>query len=811
MRPGVLSPIAAAAATAAASSSSSSSSYSTSSPANPSSPSSSSSSPSITHSRPHRPSALSPSAPFTSAHPARHDNDDDDDDDDTSMTLADNEGVDWDEQGEDDDDDEAEEENHDDASLCYGHTHTHPHSHPHLHPHPLAHHHQPSPAQLAFFDHEGNYVSDDDMSDDDMSDGSGAPLVNFLEVANILTNHMDMDLSSDSGDYGHYHYDDDDDDESLSNGDDGDVTQELGDGSDTGAHNPLAVNVEMPSPSLFFSPPTHLDLASIISQAIAQPAFDTTAQTGQHAAGIEDEAFAAWFEGTHPVALTNPNPNMLGPSNYRLVDFLHHWARQARSLPGTARVIGRCPWPAKINEMATKEVKHVQYADLHGDLCDIQGIDWEALGVTRKEARERRLNTYKNYTNMELSDRWAPNLPDIDIPRKESYFRFRRMDMMSNVHLTHFQLRNVLGIASRTRAFYPGLNSVYQLNPLSGESQAVIKLGQGSGAKVTTLDAEHGVLVAGTFGGEYILRHLDSDEPEEEANACHDGVITNNASGITNHVQIHQPRGSSAPVAAFASNDWSFRVLDLTTEKWLSETTFDFPLNCTALSPDRRLRVMVGDNYNVLITAAESTLSSGKPEIIQQLTGHRDFGFACAWADDGWTLATGFQDRAIKIWDARWWAGRSGLGAPVCTVRTEMAGARSLRFSPIGSGKRVLVAAEEADFINIIDGQTFRSKQTVDIFGEIGGISFSNDGGSLSVLCSDRTRGGLIEFERCDIERQTTGWDLDEGQQSIRPNRRGQVGSYDWPQSHFTEEKRIKETPTRRRRRAAWVDNLKPF
>jgi len=382
------------------------------------------------------------------------------------------------------------------------------------------------------------------------------------------------------------------------------------------------------------------------------------------------------------------------------------------------------------------------------------------------------------------------------------------MDIRHDVNLSHFQLRNVLAAASRTRVFYPGTEAVHQFNPVSGESQAVMKLGDTPGSQISTLAAQHGILIAGCFNGEYILRHLNSDEPESVG--CHDGVITTNISGITNHVQIHETRGSPTPLAAFASNDMFFRVLDIASETWLSREKFPFPLNCTALSPDRRLRVMVGDDLNVLITAAESTLSGGRPEILQSLSGHRDYGFSCDWADDGWTVATGFQDKSIKIWDARRWTDSSGLSTPVCTLRAEMAGVRSLRFSPIGSGKRVLAAAEEADFINIIDAQTFRSKQTVDIFGEIGGISFMNDGEDLEVLCCDHTRGGLLQLERCGGW-QEVAWTSDEESAIHRDSRWRQSPSCDWERSVFAENRRIGELGSRKRRKRVMVDGLDPF
>ncbi|KAK4128219.1 WD40 repeat-like protein, partial [Parathielavia appendiculata] len=491
----------------------------------------------------------------------------------------------------------------------------------------------------------------------------------------------------------------------------------------------------------------------------------------------------------YQISVSNPNPTTIGPSNLGLTDFLRHWARQSRILQGMAR--GICPWPAKINSLETSQAASVEYEDLEGDECDLQGVDWEDIGVTRRDARERRLLTYSNYVNLPGSDRWTPNLPDVALPRSESFFRFRRMDIRQNIHLAHFQLRHVFATSSRSRVFYPSIGAVQQFNPLSGHGRAIMRLSDAPASQISTLATGHGVLIAGGFGGEYILRHLDSGEPEDAA--CHEGVITSSISGITNHIDVHQARTSSVPLAAFASNDNVLRVLDVNTETWLSQETHDFAPNCTATSPDGRLRVMVGDTLDVVITAAESRLSgSGEPDITHRLSGHRDYGFACDWADDGWTIATAFQDKTVKIWDARRLTDSAGNAASLCTIRSEMAGVRSLRFSPVGSGRRVLVAAEEADFVNVIDARTFRSKQTIDVFGELGGISFENAGQDLMVLCCDRTRGGILQLERC-------GQGLEEEDR-------------DWPRSVFTEGRRFRESASRRRRKAAALDvEVDPF
>ena len=377
------------------------------------------------------------------------------------------------------------------------------------------------------------------------------------------------------------------------------------------------------------------------------------------------------------------------------------------------------------------------------------------------------------------------------------------MDFKSNINLSHFQLRNILATTSRTKVFYPGTGAVHQFNPITGKTRVVMKLGDTQGSHVSTMAAGHGVLIAGSFNGEYTLRHMDSDEPE--SSACHLGIVTSNQSGITNHAQVYQDRNSNKPLVGFASNDAVFRVMDITTEKWLSHEAYDFPLNCTAVSPDRRLRVAVGDHTNVFITTTESSLGGGKPQVLQELSGHRDHGFSCAWADDGWTVATGFQDKAIKIWDARRWTDNSGISRPVCTIRAEMAGVRNLQFSPIGSGKRVLVAAEEADYINIIDAQNFRSKQTIDVFAEIGGVSFTNNGQDLTALCYDPRRGGLLQLERCGM-----GQMMDDYRYFGRQHMEESTDA-DWPRSEFTDEKRIKDDVAWRTQRRAALAELKPF
>ncbi len=250
--------------------------------------------------------------------------------------------------------------------------------------------------------------------------------------------------------------------------------------------------------------------------------------------------------------------------------------------------------------------------------------------------------------------------------------------------------------------------------------------------KISTLAAGHGVLIAGGFGGEYAMKSLSSDFDSKHM----EGLVTDHDNGITNHIHTIFDRVSGVPQAIFASNDCCIRTLDCSTNTFIKEHKHHWAVNCTATSPDGRLRVVVGDTRHAYICNADT----GRPMV--KLRNHRDFGFACAWADDGIHVATGNQDATVQIWDARMWS------HPLQIIASEIAGVRSLRFSPVGGGKRVLLMAEPADIISVVDAESFESKQRFDVFGEIGGISFTPDGSEFFVANTDRKFGGIMEYER---------------------------------------------------------------
>ncbi|KAH6689129.1 hypothetical protein F5X68DRAFT_77626 [Plectosphaerella plurivora] len=541
-----------------------------------------------------------------------------------------------------------------------------------------------------------------------------------------------------------------------------------------------------------FEPPQQLQAQFIPIAPAPPPGFQA-----------QGDASAADFQPPQPPPVSNPHFGPLSPDNLDLMDFLAYWARLGNFSQRMRYLPTRVPHITRVAEEAVRKRSTIHFDDLLGDEMDSQGVNWKLMGISRGEARERRQLTYKNYVNKPGSDRWRHTMPDSQVPNTENYFRFSRMDVRQNVHLSHFQLRNLLAVSGQTHAFYPGRRAVHRLNPLTGQNEVAMNLSDISHPQISTLDAGCGVVVAGLFTGEYCMRGIHLADKGHVR-----GQITTSAtSGITNHLQIHQGRSSDGARVAFSSNDQGYRVMDVTTGQFILDTWYSFPMNCSAVSADRRLRVLVGDSYESLIVSADTG------EVVQQLRGHRDYGFACDWSDDGWTVATAAQDRGIKIWDARRWTDTNGRSTPLTTIRTEMAGARGLRFSPVGSGPRVLVATEEADNINIIDAQTYRRKQMYDIFGEIGGVEFSDEGRTLNILCCDRTRGGLVQLDRYDYGPCWADEDDGRGVGSEWRDPHSRRLRYDPELGGFTDGpptrgRASKPSPKRRR---LYLDGLEPF
>ncbi|KAL8723465.1 MAG: hypothetical protein Q9181_007280 [Wetmoreana brouardii] len=456
------------------------------------------------------------------------------------------------------------------------------------------------------------------------------------------------------------------------------------------------------------------------------------------------ECLRFWREG-HALQQRNPDHHHSKPEHFcRLTDAEIHRGMRARRRD------------------------KVTIRDLRQEKCDFQGIDWTMMNVSRREVRNVRRKTYLNLANLitsypqaQVFNHWqlfssSPyfNLEgrrgaNTDIADTEEYFLFSQMHLRYPVCIPHFQLRHVVSASSKNAVFFlkPGAEEdepqttgshISRMNPELEHNDYVVNSANCCDSdapkmqKIHTLTAKNGVLVAGGLQGDYAYRTLSAPPGSPFTS----GMITLSHCSSTNHVHTFLDRRNGLPQAVFSSNDYHVRTLDCTTNKFTAHHNHVKAVNCTATSPDTRLRLVVRDAKHSLIVEADTGKRVGK------LTGHNDFGFACDWADDGIHMATGAQDGIVQIYDMRQWR------EPIRTLLTELGGVRTLAFSPAAGGKQMLVMAESADFVHVVDGTAFDKKQTFDVFGEIAGVTFEPDGEKFFVGVGDPEVGGLMEFER---------------------------------------------------------------
>lgn len=425
--------------------------------------------------------------------------------------------------------------------------------------------------------------------------------------------------------------------------------------------------------------------------------------------------------------------------NLTIDEFIQRWMIQTNFIYDGSHAESRLP--AQIRPlskmMSWKPALGIERPPNHKrNFYDLQQIPWrEILKVKRSTARHLRDTWYTSYHNLDYTRMGSAKR----LPADETYFREKSMHTAHTASIEHFQLRNLMSVPAYNTVHFGSRSKVHAWTPEIDEFRCLIDLSRPdpdsgflSAVKISSMKSAHGLTMAGGFCGEYALHSSNSEGSGAK------GLVTPDFNdGITNHIDIIPSRTGSSPICVFASNDRHLRILDCETNIFLSDQELSRPINCTATSPDSRLRVVIGDSPEAWVIEADT----GRP--VHPLRGHRDFGFACAWSPDMRHIATSNQDKTLIIWDARTWK-------PLETIDSDVAGYRSLRFSPVGGGPRTLLCCEPADRISIVDAQLFQSRQVHDFFGEIGGADYAPDGGSVWVANTDPHFGGFMQYERCE-------------------------------------------------------------
>lgn len=379
---------------------------------------------------------------------------------------------------------------------------------------------------------------------------------------------------------------------------------------------------------------------------------------------------------------------------------------------------------------------------------DMQGLNWAALQTNRSRARLARKMLYP------LRYSWTPPISydERSLFRQQHMYAFKGFYGQHKAEHSHGQLRNVLAARSRNDIFYAARSKIMHTSlSCPTYTNVVLDFGgastnpnQAQNTEITTIAVSHltdfdgyysdAVLVTGGLRGEYSVLNLNSAQGE----APTEGFVTTAEECETTHVHVLGHRRTSALGAVFCSNDSKVRVLDIETNSWLAEFGYQYQINCAATSPDGRLRAIVGDTCETLITDAE------RGDVLFQTRQHTGFGFACAWADDGWHVATGSEDGKVVVYDARRW------DVPLAALACEMSCARSLHFTMSNRGGPALVVAESDDIVSVYDTMNWHNKQTMDFFGSVVGVAPVDNGQELIVANGDKTVGGLMVFDRRD-------------------------------------------------------------
>ncbi|CAD5186988.1 unnamed protein product [Musa acuminata subsp. malaccensis] len=372
---------------------------------------------------------------------------------------------------------------------------------------------------------------------------------------------------------------------------------------------------------------------------------------------------------------------------------------------------------------------------------DIQGIPWDRLNFSREDYRRTRLEQYKNYENVQNSG--VESEKDCKPTEKEGvYYDFRRNSRSVRSTILHFQLRNLVWATSKHDVYLMSHYSLVHWSAVTRNKYEVLNLAghvaprqkhpgnltEGfSQTQVSTLAVKDKLLVAGGFQGEIICKYLD----REGISFCCRATYDDNA--ITNAIEIYNSSSGALHFMA-SNNDSGVRDFDMEKFQLCKHFHFDWPVNHTSLSPDGKLLVVVGDNPEGAL------IDSCTGKTVQILGGHLDFSFASAWNPDGYTIATGNQDKTCRVWDVR------NLSKSLAVLRGNLGAIRSIRFTSDG---QFMAMAEPADFVHIFDVRSgYKERQELDFFGEISGISFSPDAEALFIGVWDRSYGSLLQYNR---------------------------------------------------------------
>lgn len=358
--------------------------------------------------------------------------------------------------------------------------------------------------------------------------------------------------------------------------------------------------------------------------------------------------------------------------------------------------------------------------------------------------------------------------------------RFVQTTRQVRCSVNHFQLRNLVWAPSAHDVYLLQENGVVHWDAVTRTRRCVVDLSGAtpglSRVQVSTVTAGAGLLLAGGFDGELVAATTDGT-------VLASGRLASSGA-ITTGLAVYEQDASHGPSFITCSNDAVVRTFDAASlaapahSKSGAGSTFSsgtggggmvsgsvnthhlpWAANHVSRQPrGGRLLAVAGDHSSALLLDATGGDTGGRGDrsravapAVASLVGHTDDCFATAWAPNGVVVATGSQDGTARLWDIRRPTTALGVvGGPADGP------VRSLRFSPCG---RLLAVAEPRDYVRVVDvasvahsgssgvGGRLPAVQDVDLFGEVGGVAWTPEGGRLYVGVHDDNYGCLLEME----------------------------------------------------------------
>lgn len=278
------------------------------------------------------------------------------------------------------------------------------------------------------------------------------------------------------------------------------------------------------------------------------------------------------------------------------------------------------------------------------------------------------------------------------------------------ISIQHWQLRDLVSCLKNENDVYcVNQYSVLQYNTQTLQSTSVLKYLTYS---PTSMCLNHGYLAVGGQRAQLTVRHLSTNW----------SVYTSVGGSINNAISIYKSTNGDKRLLV-SNNDETIKVYSLPDFQKLKTLEFPTAVNHTAISPDGKSMVAVGDTNQIFLY----DLKNDEFLLKKVLYGSDDAGFSCSWNKTSDKFAVASQDGYVNVWDVR----SSKKLASLYTKQSSssLGAARCVKFSPSGS-LDLLIYSEHVSYFNIVDARTFNQRQTIraappHIDQNISGITFS--------------------------------------------------------------------------------------